>query len=341
MKTTLYIFSTILILLSFTRCHSYEEWDNSAQGNFDALWTILDEHYCFFEEKDVDWEEIGNRYRARIVPGITDAELFALCSEMIDELKDGHTNLISPFDISYYDNWWTDYPQDFDMRVLQEYYLGFDYKIASGIYYKIMPNNIGYIYYPSFSSTVGDGNLDWILADLALCDAMIIDIRDNGGGQLTNIETFLQRFIHQPTLGGYISHKTGPGHSDFSEPYPFYYYPIEEQRMTWHKPIALLINRSCFSAANNFAAVMKTLPDVTLIGSKTGGGGGLPFSAELPNGWSIRFSACPITDPNGQQIETGIEPSPGYEIHSSPEDFANGKDKILDFALNYLSNKKE
>lgn len=323
-----------------TMCHPYDEWDDTAQGNFDALWTILDEHYCFFDEKEIDWNEIGNRYRKRIAPGITDKELFALCAEVIDELQDGHTNLISPFDISYYDNWWTDFPQDFDMRVLKEYYLGFDYKVASGIYYKIMPNNIGYIYYPSFSSTVGGGNLDWILAELALCDALIIDIRDNGGGQLTNIETFIQRFIHQPTLGGYISHKTGAGHSDFSDPYPFYYYPAESQRMTWHKPIALLINRSCFSAANNFAAIMKSLPNVTLIGAKTGGGGGLPFSAELPNGWSIRFSACPITDPTGAQIENGIDPSPGCEIHSSPEDFALGKDRILDFALDYLSHSK-
>lgn len=331
----LYISLASFILSS---CHHIDEWEDSAHGNFDALWTILDEHYCFFDEKEIDWNEIGEKYRARIVPGITDQELFALCAEMIDELQDGHTNLISPFDISYYDNWWTDYPQDFDIRVLQEHYLGFDYKVSSGIYYKIMPNNIGYIYYPSFSSTVGNGNLDWILSYLAACDALIIDIRDNGGGQLTNIETFVRRFIHEPTLAGYIRHKTGPGHNDFSDPYPYYYKPAEQGRMTWHKPIALLINRSCFSAANNFASVMKSLPNVILIGSRTGGGGGMPFSAELPNGWSIRFSACPITDCNDRQIEAGIDPSPGCEVHSLPEDFALGRDPILDFALQRLSH---
>ena len=339
MKHLLSFLSAILVTLTFTSCHPYEEWDDSAEGNFDALWTILDEHYCFFDEKDIDWNEVGQRYRARLVPGITQQELFALCAEMIDELEDGHTNLISPFDISYYDQWWTDYPQDFDIRVLQEHYLGFDYKVSSGIYYKIMPNNIGYIYYPSFSSTIGEGNLDWILADLAVCDALIIDIRDNGGGQLTNIETFLRRFIHEPTLAGYIRHKTGPGHGQFSEPYPFYYYPAEAGRMTWHKPIALLINRSCFSAANNFAAIMKSLPNVSLIGSRTGGGGGMPFSAELPNGWGIRFSACPITDSLDRQIETGVDPTEGCEVHSLPQDFVLGIDPILDFALSHISGQ--
>lgn len=323
----------IFILSALTACHSYDEWDNSAEGNFDALWTILDEHYCFFDEKNIDWEETGRRYRNRLVPGISSQELFALCSEMLSELKDGHTNLISGFDISYYKNWWTDYPQDFDLRVLQEYYLKFDYKTASGLMYKVMDNNIGYIYYPSFSSTIGEGNLDWVLSDLAACNALIIDIRDNGGGELTNIETFVRRFIHQTTLAGYICHKTGPGHADFSEPYPFYYEPADNNRITWNKPIAVLTNRSCYSAANDFAAVMKSLPNVKIVGARTGGGGGMPFSAELPNGWSIRFSACPIYDCNKRNIETGIDPSEGCEVHSLPEDFAIGKDRILDFAL--------
>lgn len=335
MKATIKILLVIFIA-SLTSCHQYDEWDNDAKGNFDALWTILDEHYCFFEDKNVNWQEVGERYRARIVPGITNRELFALCSEMLDELEDGHTNLISGFDVSYYDNWWTDYPQDFDLRVLQEHYLGFDYQVSSGIMYKIMPNNVGYIYYPSFSSTIGDGNLDWILSYLAPCDALIIDIRDNGGGQLTNIEKFLRRFIHERTLAGYIRHKQGPGHSEFSEPFPFYYEPAEEGRMTWHKPIALLINRSCYSAANNFASIMKSLPNVTLVGSRTGGGGGLPFSAELPNGWSIRFSASPITDINDHQIENGVDPTEGCEVHCSDAELLMGKDAILDFALQMM-----
>lgn len=327
---------TIFIIISLfltNSCQPYKEWENNAEGNFDALWTILDEHYCFFEEKNIDWQQLGNKYRKRIIPGTSSQELFAVCAEMIDELKDGHTNLISGFDISYYKKWWTDYPQDFDYRVLQEHYLKFDYKTASGIIYKIMENNIGYMYYPSFSSTVGEGNLDWILSELAVCNGLIIDIRDNGGGELTNIETFVRRFIHKTTLAGYIRHKTGPEHNDFSEPYPFYYEPADSNRIIWDKPIVVLTNRSCFSAANNFVAIMKSLPNVKIAGARTGGGGGMPFSAELPNGWSIRFSACPITDPYNRNIETGIDPTPGYEIHCSPDEFANGKDAILNFAL--------
>ena len=70
-------------------CHDHEEWSNDAYGNFDALWTILDEHYSFFGYKQIDWKATGERYRAKIFPGMTSQELFGLCSDMLKELKVG------------------------------------------------------------------------------------------------------------------------------------------------------------------------------------------------------------------------------------------------------------
>ena len=44
------------------------------------------------------------------------------------------------------------------------------------------------------------------------------------------------------------------------------------------------------------------------MGDQTGGGSGLPFSSELPGGWSIRFSASPIYNAKMQHTEFGIKP---------------------------------
>ena len=102
MKRLVNILIVMMALLPLASCHDQPEWKNDPYGNFDALWTILDEHYCFFAYKNVDWQEVRQRYRAKIHGGISSRELFDLCSDMLKELQDGHTNLISTFDVSRY-----------------------------------------------------------------------------------------------------------------------------------------------------------------------------------------------------------------------------------------------
>lgn len=328
------LFSTLLIFL--TACHDVPDYADDPLGNYDALADIVSNRYCYFKEKDINWKEVCAKHRARVNPKTSQLELFDIMSDLLDELKDGHVNLSSRFSTSYYRKWWSDYPQNFNLRTLRQYYLNFDYRQVSGISYKMLPDSIGYIHCPSFSNQISETTLDYIFAVLYGAEkakGMIIDIRDNGGGLLTNINTFVGRFIDNEICGGYIRHKTGPDHDAFSEPYEIRYKPADETHIRYLGPIIVLTNRSCYSAANNFVAVMKSLPNVRICGSRTGGGGGLPFSSELPNGWSVRFSACPITDAEDKPTEFGIDPSPGYEVNCTEEELAQGKDAILDFAI--------
>lgn len=336
MKYLLPIAALICLLLS--ACHPYDEFDDTADGNFMALWTVMDERYCFFGSKDVDWDGVREIYSRRIRPDMSQRELFDLYAQMLDTLRDGHVNLSSSFATSYYRRWWSDYPQDFNLRTLQENCLGFDYYTSGGVIYKQMPGDIGYIYIGSFSSPIGETNLDWILSYFKDCRALVIDVRDNGGGLLTNVETLVARFISEDICAGYISHKTGPGHDDFSEPEAVVYKPATGRVCWLSRPVVVLANRSCFSAANDFVSVMKSLPGVVVAGARTGGGSGMPFSAELPNGWSVRFSACPMTDAAGRSIEEGIDPTDGCEVHSSDEELARGRDPMFEFALEKASS---
>lgn len=309
---------------------------NDAQDNFEALWSIIDEHYCFFEYKEIDWDSIHTAYAPRVNNEMNALALFDLCSEMLDELQDGHVNLTSSFSTSHYWKWFQDYPVNYDERIIHENYLNFDFYQTNGITYKKLQENIGYMYYSSFSNGISQNSLDHILAHLAPCNGLIIDIRNNGGGTLTNVDVLVSRFITQRTLAGYICHKTGAGHNDFSEPYAYYYEP-PQGHILYNKPIVVLTNRHTYSAANNFVQVMRLLPQVTIIGDRTGGGSGMPFTYNLPNGWNIRLSSSPILDANGNDTEWGIDPDIKIDMDTTAA--LNGHDTILDKAIEVLSGR--
>lgn len=329
----------ILFFLTFPLllcgCHDVPEYSNTRADNFECLWRIVDEHYCFFNDNGVDWQAIHDQYRPQADTARTARGLFNVCAAMLEELHDGHVNLASGFDVSYYRNWWTAYPQDFNLRTLQQYYLGMEWHTTCGMMYKELYPNVGYIYYPSFAYTLGDGNIASVLSYFKECAGLIIDVRDNGGGDLTNVHKLVGHFIDKPIIGSYTTYKTGPGHDDFSEPYAVEYKP--SKYTPWQKPVIILTNRSSFSATNDFVAVMKQLPHVRVVGARTGGGGGMPFTYDLPIGWTVRLSVAPSYDINMQSIEGGIDPSEGCKVTALDYQLAQGVDRILDYAIYLLT----
>jgi hypothetical protein len=314
-----------------------DEFNTSPQHNFDALWRILDENYCFFDYKGVDWDEMYKKYNIEINEDMSEYELFQILVKMINELRDGHINLSSNFFFSSYEGWYIEHPSNFSWGVLNKNYLA-NAKRAGDYdeirHSRFADNQIGYIYYGSFRESILETELDSIFLSFKDCKALIIDVRDNGGGSLTNSDRLASRFLDSKILCGYIRHKTGKGHHDFSNPYPIYLKPSHSH--LWLKPVIVLTNRRCYSAANNFVSKMHELPTVRTLGGSTGGGSGFPFTSELPNGWSIRFSTSPILDVNLQHAEFGIEPDIAIEL--LPEDTEKGKDTLIETAISLLSS---
>lgn len=256
MKRLLSSIYIIICVLPFVLggCIREDEYDNSPAGNFEALWKLIDEHYCYLDYKGIDWDSIYNVYSPQISDDMGDDALFEVLGNMLAELKDGHVNLYSAWNTARYWDWYLDYPRNYSEELIEQY-LGRGYRIGGGAKYTIFTDNIGYVSYPDFSAAIGDGNLDEMLLYLGMCNGLIIDVRNNGGGNLTTSSQLAARFTNERVLTGYIQHKTGPGHSDFSDPEPIYIDPSDGVR--WQKPVVVLTNRHSYSATNDFVNAMR------------------------------------------------------------------------------------
>ncbi len=308
---------------------------NTNEGNFEALWKIIDTRYCYLDYKNINWDSIHDVYKTRLATDTTEFEFFDLLGDMLAELKDGHVNLSSNFDRSRYWNWYTDYPSNFSGSLISSSrYLGKDYRVAGGfMYQKIANDSIGYIYYGSFSDGFSDTNMWYIMNYFIDCKGLIIDVRDNGGGSLESAEALASYFFKNDTVTGYIRHKIGDGHSDFSSPQEIV--TKANKKIQWQRPLIVLSNRLSYSATNDFINRIKASPNALVIGDQTGGGGGLPFSSELPNGWSIRFSASPMFDRDMQHTEWGIQPDIIDSLKVA--DVERGYDTIIEKAIKIIN----
>lgn len=305
--------------------------EHSPHAVFESLWTQVNHRYSYFDLKGVNWDSVRSAYEPRIRDDMSDRELFRLLAEMMFLLRDGHVNLESPFDLARNWNWYLDRPENFNFSILERNYLGQDYAISGPFLHRWM-GEVGYVYYGSFAASFQENELDAVMEQYSQAKGMIWDIRGNGGGSLDNARRIARRMADEkrPVLKWY--YKTGPEPEAFGKGVTEFLEPGGKARFSG--PVILLTNRSSYSAATFFTAMMKGFPQVQSLGDTTGGGGGLPWLGELPNGWTYRFSSTRSQMPDGTELEPGIAPDIIREM--TQQDVAAGRDVLLEAALEVL-----
>jgi len=155
---------------------------------------------------------------------------------------------------------------------------------------KIYPDNIGYISMTSFEPL--EMSRAQIIAALKLIEntaAVIFDLRQNEGGNLNTVQFICSFFLPAPKLlfsyywrrGDYIEH--------------YYILPKIPGSRRPEVPVFILIGKSTFSAAEEFAYSMQMQKRALIIGESSGGGANPGYAFEI----SPRFS---IFIPTGRAI---------------------------------------
>lgn len=314
-----------------------EEPVSTPEAVFDAFWWEFDKYYAFFGDKDVDWNSVYTAHRPDVSSTTPDAALFSTLVDMVEPFRDGHITLYSEFREWSYDGWRTRSPSNYFPEAVHRRLDGGGFTLTPGrIRAGMIGSRIGYVAIENFEGKGFGEAMDRALEELPAAEALIVDVRFNGGGSDLNSDAVLSRFADQKRVYAYVRYRNGPQHDDFTAPRPLTLEP--GGRVRFPGPVAVLTNRGTFSTAEGFVLAMRVLPNTTVVGDTTGGGSGNPYWRELPNGWSVGLSRWRVESADGVPFED-IGIAPDLPIWITDEDRARGVDTILEAAVSLLIDR--
>jgi len=326
-----YIYFTLIILF-FCSCTKeiYDSISTDKYEIYEEFWTYVDEHYIFFEQKNVDWDSVYIEDQIKLARTKTDVELKDILENSLKLLKDGHNVLWTPLGESAVYNFKEGYELAFDLEVIRSNYIKDNLVEIDGFYHGLISERVSYIYIEKMSNIPRLRTLIREITD-ENTKALVLDIRHNGGGNSNHVPALLNDFVTEDQTLGYYVEKAGPGHNDKSD---FLSIASTPSNHTHAFESYLLIDRASYSASSYMASMCKELDSFTLIGQETGGGAGGNMGRELTNGWTVAVSVSDYVDSNYKSIEPGVHPD--ISVANTPAASEAGKDLVLDYLLGNL-----
>jgi hypothetical protein len=171
---------------------------------------------------------------------------------------------------------------------------------------EILPGNIGYLRLDSFSydSNAYDVAIG-AMGVLANTDALIIDLRSNGGGSPEMVQFLCSFFLDNPRK--HLNSFTYRDREKLTQYWTYTYLPGKRLIAT---DLYLLTSQNTFSAAEEFTYNLKSMERATIVGETTGGGGHDNKFVILTDRFmmSLPFARAvnPITNTNWEEV--GVAP---------------------------------
>jgi len=168
-----------------------------------------------------------------------------------------------------------------------------------------LPSNIGYLKFNAFPDPEICGpTVTAAMGFLANCDAIIFDLRQNGGGDPKMVQFISSYLFDEPThLNDMYNRKEDSTTQYWTLPY------VPGKRFAG-KPVFVLTSTSTFSGAEEFTYNLKNLKRATIIGETTGGGAHPVSGHRLDDHFMIGVpGGRPINPISKKDWEgTGVEP---------------------------------
>lgn len=187
--------------------------------------------------------------------------------------------------------------------------------------YQILENNIGYVLVYDFLGNAYDGFASAIEAFKAAdVKAMIIDLRNNGGGLLDASVDMADLILPEGTV---VSLRDKAGYEET--------YTIDDTY--YDVPMVVLINEYSASASEILSGAIRDYGEGTLVGKKTFGKGVVQNVLEFPDGSGLKITTARYYTPSGECIH-GVGIMPDVEVELD-------EDAVTLYGINNLPHEED
>jgi peptidase S41-like protein/tricorn protease-like protein len=325
------------------------------ERNFEDLWNTFNNRYPFFRLRKVNWKKQYDIYRPKVTAKTSDDELFDIFCQMLAPLHDGHVELKAKarrnrkkryFNPELKPGFWQEFTKAeikklfrTTERTLVANGFGPPTETKAWMLRYCRSQRFGYLRILELEAVERrrlSAALDKISRDFTSLDGIIIDIRNNPGGDDSTAIKIINRFCDRKRIAFRRKTKIGPAESDFTTLKSWHIEPQGEAQFTG--PIVLLTCDSVFSGGEVFALAIKQLPYVTLIGNRTNGIFSYQLEKKLPNGWRYclsyqKYFSAEMVCYEGKGVPADIR------LLNRKTDIIHGIDPLITRAIKVLKSK--
>jgi C-terminal processing protease CtpA/Prc len=209
--------------------------------------------------------------------------------------------------------------------------------------FKMLPGNVAYVALNSFNDDQAADRFEAAFAEIAKADALVIDVRENGGGNGEvgyRVLTFLadnafytskwETRNYQPVFRAWGKRETRfSGTADKISP---------NGKQRFAKPVVVLTSPRTYSAAEDFTGAFRAMKRGKVVGEVTGGSSGMPLLFPLPGGGGAYVCTKHDALADGTEF-VGVGIIPDVVVSPTVADLRAHRDVVLDAALQQIAKK--
>lgn len=298
-----------------------------------ALRKAVDEQYSYKDLRKVNWGKRFDEFKQRLESASSAAAFARTAADLFEPARDPHLSIrVNGFTLGTYRG--PSASPNYNGRLIGS--LVHELKehnecVVTGMLDDDIPYLLIATWGPSDPRML-EPAFDFILEHKD-ADAMVVDVRLNGGGDETLAQQVAGCFIEKPAVYSKNCYRDASAPGGFGKPIDRVVNPNKD-RAEFRGKVAVLMGPTNMSSNESFLLMMRQSPHCKLIGERSFGSSGNPKPHDLGNGVTVVLPSWKDMLPDGTVLEgKGVDPD--IKVPSKPGDFAN-RDPVLDAAVKEL-----